>query len=130
MKQLTRAFGFGLALAATFTACAAAATLAVGSKSLSAGNASVSSCGVSSLTATRSVDNSGNVTRVDVGGIPATCAGETLSLTLAASSKASLGGGTATVGSCTTTCSASFTSFGATVSAANVSSYSFAVTGS
>ncbi len=130
MTHLSRALGLALTVAATFTACAAAATLTLGSKSLSAGNVSVSSCGVSSLVATRNVDNSGNVTQVNVSGIPATCSGETLSVTLAASSKASLGSGSGTIGSCGTTCSATITSFGATVSAANVSSYSFGVTGS
>ncbi len=104
--------------------------MAFGSTSLSAGNASVTSCGITSLTATRSVDNSGNVTRVDVSGIPAACSGETFSVTLVGAANAALTSGSATVGNCGTTCSAAVTSFGSTVSAANVGSFSFAVTGS
>ena len=50
MKHLTKALAFGLAVAAAFTACAAAATLALGSTKLSAGNATVTAC-TSSLAA-------------------------------------------------------------------------------
>ena len=127
--MLAKLLGTGLAAAATFTACAAAATLALGSAPLSAGNASVTSCGVSSLSATRNVDNAGNVTRVDVGGIPSACSGETLSVTLVGAANAALGTGSATIGSCGTACSASITSFGGTVSAAGVNGYSFGVAG-
>jgi hypothetical protein len=130
MKTLTKTIGFALTIAALFAASAAAATLALGSSLLSAGNATVSSCGVSSLTATRNVNNSGNVTQVNVDGIPTACSGETLSITLFNSAHASLGGGSATVGSCGTTCSATLTSFGATVSATSLTGYGFAVTGS
>ncbi len=84
MKHLSKALAFGLAAAAAFTACAAAATLALGSKTLSAGNAGVTAC-TSSLSATRNVDNSGNVTQVNVAGIPTACSGETLSVTLVGS---------------------------------------------
>ena len=129
MNTLSKTLGFLVTVAATFAACAAAATLAVASTSLSAGNAAVTSCGVSSLTATRNVNNSGNVTQVNVGGIPTACSGATLSVALVNSSNTSLGSGQATIGSCSTTCSATVSSFGATVSAANVLSYSFAVTG-
>jgi hypothetical protein len=118
-----------LGLAAFFASGAAAATLALNSASLSAGSASVASCGVSALAATRNVDNAGNVTRVNVTSIPASCAGETLSLTLVGAGGANLGGGTADVGNCTSTCSATLTSLGGAVSAANVLAYSFAVTG-
>ena len=69
-------------VAATFTACAAAATLALGSTKLSAGNAAVTACTASPLTATRNVDNSGTVTQLNVAGIPTACYGETLSVTL------------------------------------------------
>ena len=117
MKTLSTALGLALAFAASI---AAAATLAVGSTSLSAGNATVTSCGVSSLSATRRVDNAGNVTQVNVGGIPAACAGETLSLTLV---------GTSTSASTTISgSSATFTGFG-TVSASSVTGYAFAVEG-
>ncbi len=128
MKLLTKILGLALAVAATFAACGAAATLALGSQPLSAGNASVSSCGVSTLSATRTVDNSGNVTQVDVAGIPAACSGETLSVTLVGSGNAALASVSATLSGCTATCSASFTSLG-TVSAASVSGFSYGVTG-
>ena len=128
MKHLSKALAFGLAAAAAFTACAAAATLALGSKTLSAGNAGVTAC-TSSLAATRNVDNSGNVTQVNVAGIPTACSGETLSLTLVGSGNAALGTGSGTVGNCGTSCSVTITSFGGTVSAANVVGYSFGLTG-
>ncbi len=128
MKHLNKALAFALSVAAAFTACAAAATLAVGSNKLSAGNASVAKC-TSSLAATRNVDNSGNVTQVNVAGIPTACSGETLSVTLVGAANAALGSGSATVGSCGTTCSVTITSFGATVSAASVAGYSFGLTG-
>lgn len=130
MKLLARTLGIALAAAATLAACGAAASLALGSGSLSAGNASVTSCGVTSLSATRTVDNSGNVTQVDVSGIPAACAGETLSVTLVGSANAALGSASTTLSGCGATCSASFTSFGATVSAASLTGYSFGVVGS
>jgi hypothetical protein len=129
MKTLTKTLGFGIALMATFAGFAAAATLAVGSTSLSAGNGTVSSCGISSLSATRNVDNSGNVTQVNVAGIPTTCAGETLSVTLTGASNASVGSGSATIGNCGSSCSVTFTSFGGTVSASNLLGYAFAVQG-
>jgi hypothetical protein len=129
MNFLTKTFGIGLVIAALFAGTAAAATLAVGSKSLSAGSATVSSCGISSLVATRTVNNSGNVTQVNVVGIPTACSGETLSITLRGAANVSLGGGTATIGSCTTSCSASLTSFGGTVSATSTVGYSFGVVG-
>jgi hypothetical protein len=126
MKRLANMLGFALVIAALFAACGAAATLALGSKTLSAGNASVTSCGVSSLSSIRSVDNGGNITAVVVSGVPAACAGETLSLTLADSSGTSLGSASAAIpaggGSMT------FSSF-STVSAANVKSYQYAVAG-
>jgi hypothetical protein len=128
MTLLTKALGTAVAVAAIFTACGAAATLALGSNKLSAGNASVTSCGMSSLTSTRSVNNSGNVTQVDVSGIPAACAGETLSVTLASSANASLGSATGTVPAGGGTMS--FTSFGGTVSATSLSKYAYAVVGS
>jgi hypothetical protein len=128
MKHLSKALAFGLAAAAAFTACAAAATLALGSTKLSAGNATVTAC-TSSLAATRNVDNSGNVTQVNVAGIPTACSGETLSVTLVGAASAALGTGSGTVGSCGTSCSVTITSFGATVSAANVLAYSFGLAG-
>jgi len=127
MKLLAKALGIGLAIAATSVACAAAASLALGSQGLSAGSAAVTSCGVSSLSATRNVDNSGNVTQVIVPAIPAACAGETLSVALVDGSSAEIGSASAAVpaggGSMT------FSSFGGTVSAASLASYRFAVAG-
>lgn len=127
MNYLSKALGFGIAVVATFAACAAAATLALGSTSLSAGNQSVTAC-TSSLAATRNVDNTGNVTQVNVAGIPVACSGETLSVTLVGSGNAPLGNASAAVGSCSTTCSATLTGFGA-VPAANVVGYSFGLAG-
>jgi hypothetical protein len=126
MKFLAHILGIALAAAATFAACGAAATLALGTQKLSAGDAPVTSCGVSSLTATRSVDNGGNITQVVVGAVPAACAGETLSVTLADASGGALASSSAAVpaggGSMT------FTGFGS-VSAASVQSFAYAVVG-
>jgi hypothetical protein len=127
MKLLAKALGTALALAATFAACGAAATLTLGSNPLSAGNSSVSSCGVASLSATRTVDNSGNVTQVSIPSVPSTCAGATLSVTLVGSSGTSLGSASAAVPAGGGTMN--FSSFGATVSAASLLSYSYAVVG-
>ena len=124
MKALSKTFGFLLAMSATFAAFAAAATLALGSTSLSAGDASVTACGTPALTATRDVDNAGNITQVTVSGIPAACSGETLSLTLVGSSGTALATATKTISATT----AAFTSLG-TVSASNLTGYAFAVTG-
>lgn len=127
MKLLIKALGTALAAASLVAGVGAAATLAVGSNKLSAGNASVTSCGVTALSATRDVDNSGNVTQVNVSGIPAACAGETLSVTLANSANASLGSASGTVPAGGG--SMSFSSFGTTVSATSLSKYVFAVVG-
>jgi hypothetical protein len=134
MNRLSKTLVLCLVVAAVFVGSAAAATLAVGSTSLSAGNAGVTTCGVSSLAATRTVDNAGLVTRVDVSSIPLACAGETLAVTLVGASNISLGSGTGVIGSCATTCSASITAsvtnFGVNVSATNVLKFVFAVVGS
>jgi uncharacterized Zn-binding protein involved in type VI secretion len=125
VKALSKTLGFLLAVTAGFAAFAAAATLALGSASLSAGNASVTACGTPALTATRSVDNAGNVTQVTVGGIPAACSGETLSVTLVGTGNAALASLSATVAGISVT----FSSLGATVSAASLLGYRFALTG-
>jgi len=126
MKRLANLLGFALAVAAMSAACGAATSLGLGSKKLSAGNAAVTSCGVSALSAVRSVDNGGNITSVVVSGLPAACTGETLSLTLADSTGASLGSASAAIpaggGSLT------FASFGS-VSATSLKSYRYAVVG-
>lgn len=127
MKLLAKALGTAFAAAATLAACGAAATLALASSPLSSGNTSVTSCGVSALSATRTVDNSGNVTQVSIPSVPSACAGATLSVTLVGSGGTSLGNASATVpvGGGTM----NFSSFGATVSAPSLLSYSYAVTG-
>lgn len=124
MTVLSKTLGFVLAAAAASAAFAAAASLALGSQSLAAGNAPVTSCGIGSLSATRRVDNGGNVTEVTVRGIPAACAGETLSLTLVASGGAALGSASATIAGTTAT----FTGLG-TIPGSSLSGYQFAVTG-
>jgi hypothetical protein len=129
MKPHAHNHGQALAAAAAFAACGAAASLALGSQTLSAGNAAVTSCGVSSLSATRDVSNAGVVTRISVNGIPAACAGETLSLTLVGSGSAALGGGQVVLGGCSSTCTAAFTSFGSNIAASSVAGYSFGLTG-
>jgi uncharacterized Zn-binding protein involved in type VI secretion len=126
MTLLAKILGLALAVAATFAAFGAAASLALGSQALSAGNASVTSCGVASLSTTRSVDNGGNFPQVVVSGVPAACAGETLSVTLVNGSGGSLGGSSAVVpagGGAMT-----FSGFG-TVSAASLMSFHYAMVG-
>ena len=127
MKLMAKALGIGLAITAASTAFAAAASLALGSQSLSAGSAAVTSCGVSSLSATRNVDNSGNVTQLNVLSVPQACAGEVLTATLENSSNASLGSSAVIVGTCTGGCTVSMTGFG-TVSATNVTAYALSIT--
>ena len=94
---------------------------------LGAGNATVSGCTSSSLTATRNVDNSGNVTQVNVTSVPQACAGETLAVTLQNSSHTSLGAATTVVGTCSGGCTVTVTGFGS-VSAANVTYYALSLT--
>jgi len=106
---------------------ASAAGLGFTSGRLGAGSAVVAGCTSSSLTATRNVDNSGNVTQLSVTGVPQACAGETLAATLENSSHTSLGSASAVVGSCTGGCSMTLSGFG-TVSAANVTAYALSLT--
>jgi hypothetical protein len=110
-----------------FVGVAAAATLGLSSGNFGAGSATVSGCTSSSLTATRNVNNSGNVTQVNVLSVPQACAGETLAVTLANSSHTSLGNASTVVGTCTGGCTVSVTGFG-TVSAANVTAYALSLT--
>jgi hypothetical protein len=134
MKFLSKTLVLCLLVGATLAGTAAAATLTLSSTSLSAGNAGVTSCGVSTLTASRDVNNAGKVTNVDIASIPLTCSGETISVTLVGASNASLGTGTGVIGNCTTSCSvsipASATNFGTSVSASSILKFSFAVVGS
>jgi hypothetical protein len=106
---------------------AAAASLGLSTGKLGAGSATVSGCTSSSLTATRNVDNSGNVSQVNVTDVPQACASETLAVTLENSSHTSLGAASATVGACTGGCTVAVTGFG-TVSAANVTAYALSLT--
>jgi uncharacterized Zn-binding protein involved in type VI secretion len=124
MKALSKTLGLLLAVTASFAAFAAAATLALGSTSLSAGNATVTACGAPVLTATRHVDNAGNVTQVNVSGIPAACAGETLSVALLGSGNVALATATTTISGTTATVAGL-----GTVSASSLLGYRFAVTG-
>ena len=128
MKLLAKILGTALAVAATFAACGSAASLAFNSNRLSAGNASVVSCGVASLSATRAINNAGNITQVDVPSVPSTCAGDTLYVTLIGTGNASVGSANAVVPAGGGTMS--FSSLGGTVSAGNVLGYRFAVVGS
>jgi hypothetical protein len=128
VKRLTTILGTAFATWAVFAGLAAAATLTITSATLSAGSAPVTSCGVSSLTATRTVDNGGAVTEVDVAGVPQACAGQRLSVTLRDSSGGSLGSAGATIGACSGGCTVAFSSFGS-VSASSLAGYAFAVTG-
>jgi hypothetical protein len=127
VKQLTRIFGIALTAALLSVGVASAASLGLTTGKLGAGSVAVSGCTSSSLTATRNVDNSGNVTQVNVTGVPQACAGQTVAITLENSSPTSLGSASAIVGTCTGGCTVTVTGFGA-VSAANVTAYSLSLT--
>ena len=128
MKQRLSSI-FGLALIGMFLSVgvAAAASLGLSSANLGAGSATVSGCTSSSLTATRNVNNSGNVTQVNVLSVPQTCAGETLAVTLENNSHTSLGNASSVVGTCTGGCTVTVTGFG-TVSAASLTAYALSLT--
>jgi hypothetical protein len=127
VKRLTRIFGTALTAALVSVGVASAATLGLTTGKLGAGSATVSGCTSSSLTATRNVDNSGNVTQVNVTSVPQACAGQTLAVTLENSSHTSLGASSAVVGTCTGGCTVTVTGFGS-VSAANVTAYALSLT--
>jgi hypothetical protein len=127
VKRLSNILGLAVLGLFPFVGVAAAASLGLTSGTLGAGSAVVSGCTASSLTATRKVDNSGNVTQVNVLSVPQTCASETLAVTLENSSHVSLGGASTTVGTCTGGCNVTVTGFG-TVSAANVTAYALSLT--
>jgi len=127
VKRLTNTFGIALTAALLSVGVASAASLGLSTGTLGAGNATVSGCTSSSLTATRNVDNSGNVTQVNVTSVPQACAAETLAVTLQNSSHTSLGAATTVVGTCSGGCTVTVTDFGA-VSAANVTYYALSLT--
>ena len=127
MKRLRHIFGLVLTVISLSIGVAAAASLGLTSGKLSAGSAAVSGCTAASLTATRNVNNSGNVTQVNVLSVPQACTSEILAVTLQNSSHVSLGAASTTVGTCTGGCTVTVTGFG-TVSAASVTAYSFSLT--
>lgn len=127
MQRLINIFGVVLVAGLLSTGIAAAASLGMSSGRLAAGSAVVAGCTSSSLTATRNVDNSGNVTQVNVLSVPQACAGETLAVTLENSLNASLGSASTTVGACTGGCTVTLAGFG-TVSAATVNAYAISLT--
>jgi hypothetical protein len=127
VKRLTKTLGIALTTTLVSAGVAAAASLGLTTAQLGAGSATVSGCTASSLTATRNVNNSGNVTQVNVTSVPQGCAGETLAVTLENSSHTSLGASSTTVGTCTGGCTVTVSGFG-TVSAANVTAYALSLT--
>lgn len=127
MKRLNTIFALVLIGLFLFVGVAAAASLGLTSGNLGAGSAVVSGCTASSLTVTRNVNNSNNVTQVNVLSVPQACAGEILAATLENSSHVSLGAASTTVGTCTGGCTVTVTGFG-TVSAANVTAYALSLT--
>jgi hypothetical protein len=127
MKRLTSILGVLSTTALLSVGVAAAASLSVTSGKLGAGNATVAGCTTSVLTATRNVDNSGNVTQLNVLSVPQACAGETLAATLENSSHSSLGSASTTVGACTGGCTVTLTGFG-TVPALTVTAYALSLT--
>ena len=127
MKRLTNTFGITFTAALMSVGVASAASLGLTTGKLAAGSAAVTGCTSSSLTATRNVDNSGNVTQVNVTSVPQVCAGQTLAVTLENSSHTSLGASSTVIGACTGGCTVTITGFG-TVSAANVTAYALSLT--
>lgn len=127
LKRLTHIFAAATTVALASVGIASAATLGLTTGKLGAGSAGVNGCTSSSLTATRNVDNSGNVTQVTVTGVPQACAGQTLAVTLENSLHTSLGASSTVVGACTGGCTVPVTGFG-TVSATNVTAYALSLT--
>ena len=128
MKRLINILGAVLTAALLSAGVAAAASLGLSTKQLGASSATVAGCTSSALSVTRNVNNSGNVTQVNVLSVPQACAGETLAVTLENSSHASIGSASTTVGACTGGCTVSVSGFGI-VSAANVTAYALSLTG-
>jgi hypothetical protein len=127
VKRLTNIFGIALTAALLSVGVASAASLGLSTGKLGAGSATVSGCTSSSLTATRNVDNSGNVSQVNVTSVPQACAGETLAVTLENSSHTSIGTSSTAVGTCTGGCTVTLTGFG-TVAASSVTAYALSLT--
>jgi hypothetical protein len=127
VKRLTRTFGIVAITTLLTVGVASAASLGLTAGKLGAGSAAVTGCTASALTSTRNVDNSGNVTQLNVLSVPQACAGETLAATLENSSHTSLGASSAVIGACAGGCTVTLTGFG-TVSAANVTTYALSLT--
>lgn len=127
MKRLINILGAVLTAALLSAGVAAAASLTFSTGLLSAGNAAVAGCTSSSLTATRNVNNSGNVTQLNVLNVPQACAGQTLAVTLENAAHTSLGSASTAVGTCAGGCTVSLTGFG-TVSATNLTAYALSLT--
>jgi hypothetical protein len=127
VQRLVNIVGVVLVVGLLSAGIAAAASLGLSSGRLSAGSVVVAGCTSSSLTATRNVDNSGNVTQVNVLNVPQACSGETLAVTLENNLNASLGSATTAVGACTGGCNVAVTGFG-TVSAATVDAFAISLT--
>ena len=127
MKRLTNILGIVVTTTLLSVGIASAASLSFGTSTLGANSTTVAGCTSTALTATRNVNNSGNVTQLNVTNVPQACAGELLAATLENGMHASLGGSTAIVGTCTGGCTVSLTGFG-TVSAALVKTYAFSLT--
>jgi hypothetical protein len=127
MKRLSKTLGLLSTAALLTVGVASAASLGIGTGKLSAGSKAVSGCTSSALSATRNVDNSGDVTFVNVLSVPQACSGQKLAVTLENASHASLGSATATVGTCSGGCTVSASGFG-TVLASNVTGYAFSLT--
>ena len=126
MKRLAKILGAVLTGTLLSAGVAAAASLGLSTGLLSAGHVAVAGCTSSALTATRNVNNSGNVTQVNVLGVPQACAGQTLAVTLENSSHPSLGSASTTIGACTGGCTVTVSGFG-TVAASNLTSYALAL---
>lgn len=128
MRRLGRIIGIVLSATLLSAGVAAAASLGVGSSQLSAGSAAVTGCTSSALTATRNVNNNGDVTQVNVLNVPQACAGESLAVTLENGSHGSLGNASTTIGPCTGGCTVGISGF-SSVSAANVAAFAFSLSG-
>jgi hypothetical protein len=127
VKRLTNVFGIVVMTTLLSVGVASAASLSFGTATLGAGSTTVTGCTSTALTATRNVDNGGNVTQLNVTNVPQACAGEVLAVTLENSLHTSLGSASAIVGTCTGGCTVALTGFGA-VSAANVTAYALSLT--
>jgi hypothetical protein len=126
VKRLLKILGAVSTATLLSAGIAAAASLTFSTGLLSAGSAPVTGCTSSALTATRNVNNSNNVTQVNVLNVPQACAGQTLAVTLENSSHASLGAASTTVGTCTGGCTVTVSGFG-TVAAASLTAYALSL---